>query len=111
MNETINFPGREPAWFFTAEDRGEFSVLKFGRHIPERATDLGQTEKLWGFLEGSHVRKVLLVTTLPGSLSPASMDDFWEHVRRVHRPRGERNPAVRRKDSECRCLFDHDDGR
>jgi len=88
MNETINFPGREPAWFFTAEDRGEFSVLKFGRHIPERATDLGQTEKLWGFLEGSHVRKVLLVTTLPGSLSPASMDDFWEHVRHDQAKRG-----------------------
>ena len=88
MNETTDFPGREPAWFFTAEDRGEFSVLRFGRHIPEQATDLGQTEKLWGFLEGPHVRKVLLITTLPGSLSPASMDDFWEHVRHDQAKRG-----------------------
>ncbi len=88
MNETVDFPGREPAWFFTAEDHGEFSVLKFGRHIPEQATDLGQTETLRRLLEGPHVRKVLLITTPPGSLSPTSMDDFWEHVRHDRAKRG-----------------------
>ncbi len=88
MNETIDSPAPEPAWFFTAEDHGAFSVLRFGRHIPERVTDLEQTEKLWDFLEGPHIRKVLLITTLPGSLSPASLDEFWEHVRHDHAKRG-----------------------
>lgn len=86
MNETIDFPGPESPWFFTTEDHGELSVLRFGCHLPERAADLGQAQKLWDFLEGSHAaaRKVLLITTQPGSLSPASLDEFWEHVHGDH---------------------------
>ena len=76
--------------FFPVEDHGEFTLLRFGPHVPEHATDLDETGRLWEFLAGRRggPKKVLLITSAPGSLSPASMDAFWDHVHYDQAKRG-----------------------
>ena len=72
--------------FFEVEDHGEVAVLRFGLHIPEHATDLGEAGRLWEFLAGrrGNPKKVILIVNAPGSLSPAGIDEFWDHIHYNH---------------------------
>ncbi len=81
-------PQRTP--LFTVRNVGEVTVLKFGMDLPERMTELRKTARLWEFLagRGGGPEKVLLVTGAPGSLSPASIDKFWDHVDYAQTKRG-----------------------
>ena len=79
-----------PPQLFAVENQGEFMVLRFGRHLAEHMTDLSETERLWEFFKGDGTgsRKVLLLTAATDSLSPTSLDAFWEHVCCKHAEEG-----------------------
>ncbi len=72
----------EGASFFAVQDHGDVTVLRLGIHVPEHMTDLRETDRLWDFLAGRHgqAKKVLLITSEPETLAPASLDEFWTHV-------------------------------
>ena len=80
--------GRAEARFFVAEDCGEFAVLRFGPRVPERATDLEETRRLWAFLAGrrrSLSKKGPRITSALGGLLPATVGDFLYRVCAIKR--------------------------
>lgn len=82
MNGQFLFDGQERTRFFTVEDHGRFTLVRFGPHVPEHLTNLSKARQLQEVLTGSGgaLKKVLLITSTPGSLSPASMDQFWNYI-------------------------------
>jgi hypothetical protein len=81
--DTMHDSKRSSPGFFSTEDRGNVTVLRFGCSALEGATDLEQTNRLWRFFDSLREtsKKVLLVTSEDGTLSPTSVDRFWQHVR------------------------------